>query len=63
MATAVLSGDHTLELRVFTTHSIPTAREIQLTAALCRQMNKSHLQWSRQVPYQSILISTEYHQQ
>ena len=43
--TAVISGDRTLEARVFSTQAISVGAEKKLTAQICRLMNQWQLQW------------------
>ena len=45
--TAVLAGDNTLELRVFSTDDITTAEEQRLTSRLCRLMDLFQEDWRR----------------
>ena len=46
MQTAVQSGDHTKELRIFALHDLTVQQEIVLTQQLCRLMNKYQEHWS-----------------
>ena len=49
MQTAVLAGDNTLELRVFSTKDISASTEIMLTQHLCGAMNKFQRHWEKKV--------------
>ena len=46
MQTAVLSGDHTKEIRIFSIMDISVQEEIVLTQQLCRLMNKYQAHWT-----------------
>ena len=43
--TAVLAGDNTLEMRVFSTSNIAVSTEVMLTQQLCALMNKYQRHW------------------
>ena len=46
LQTAVLSGDHTKELRIFSLEDLTVQQEILLTQQLCRLMNKYQEHWT-----------------
>ena len=43
--TAILAGDNTLELRVFTTVDIAVATELNMTQRLCILVNRYQRHW------------------
>ena len=45
--TAILAGDNTLELRVFSIEEISVMDEQRLTSRLCRLMDIFHEDWRR----------------
>ena len=45
LQTAILSGDNTKELRVFSMEDITVQQEIDLTNQLCSLMNKYQRHW------------------
>ena len=47
LVTAVLAGDNTLQLRVFSTATICVSEEQLLTRRLCKLMNRHQVGWSR----------------
>ena len=47
MLTAIIAGDKTLQLRVFSPVGISTAEELLLTARLCKLMDRYQDQWTR----------------
>ena len=61
--TAILAGDKTMELRVFSPVGIAVSEEILLTARLCRLMDRYQLQWERYIncnlhrPYSDLITS------
>ena len=55
--TAILAGDNSLELRVFTPHYVSVADENALTACLCRLMDQWSSSWKRYNPYSISFIT------
>ena len=45
--TAILSGDRTLELRVFGLTELDETQETRLTASLCKLMTRNQRSWKR----------------
>lgn len=60
LQTAILSGDHTLELRVFSTVDISVATEIKLTQKLCSAMNQYQRHWEEWVSSLIFAIQAAY---
>jgi len=46
LITAVLSGDNTLQLRVFSPAAVSVTDEVSLTARLCKLMDRYQHLWS-----------------
>ena len=47
MQTAILAGDNTKEMRVFTTTDLSATLELQLTRRLCELMDRNDKYWKR----------------
>ena len=47
MVTAILAGDNTLELRVFSEQIVAAHQEVTLTKRLCRLMDLFQEDWQR----------------
>ena len=45
LQTAILAGDNTMELRVFSTVDVSATTELVLTQRLCSMMNKYQRHW------------------
>ena len=49
LITAILAGDNSLEMRVFTPHEINATEEGRLTTRLCKLMNNWNTHWKRYI--------------
>ena len=56
LVTAILAGNRTLELRVFSSANVSTAVEHTLTKTLCKQMDRHAAIWKRYDSLDNIVV-------